>query len=187
MSFNENMFDSISQDVGTVVAANKSKMQIKGRGTATLRPACSPSVVKVNDVKLIPDLSVNLLSVGCIVKQGHTVEFNSKCVKIVNSKKEVIATGTNVDGLFKLDTKPLKNVALACSSKCSKELWHRRMGHLNNESLDKLCSGLATGIHFTNRIEKDCKVCVIGKQKRLAFNKCGNRANDLLELVHTDI
>lgn len=54
--------------------ANKGEMKVVAEGTAALYPTCG-SKIDVNAVQLIPELAVNLLSVGKIVGNGHTVVF----------------------------------------------------------------------------------------------------------------
>lgn len=69
------------------------------------------------------------------------------------------------------------------------ELWNRRMGHLNYSYLNNL-KGLVTGLHFKEiNHQLNCIPCLKGKQTRKPFKrlKRANRANDILELVHSDV
>lgn len=66
-------------------------------------------------------------------------------------------------------------------------MWHERLGHLDPQSVNKLKNGLAIGVKFDGNKEDDCKVCCLGKQTRLKFNKTGSCASELLEVVHTDL
>lgn len=68
-------------------------------------------------------------------------------------------------------------------------LWHRRLGHLNYESLKLLYQKKM--VYGLPRIEEKsgvCEGCVFGKHHRKPFPKEGAwRAKQVLELVHTDV
>ena len=70
--------ENLSEANGSIYAANKSVMKIVAEGSTKLQPICNPDVIEVQNVELIPELAVNLLSVGKIVDQGHTVTFKKK-------------------------------------------------------------------------------------------------------------
>ena len=183
---NRALLHGIEGTKGSVRAANNSEMTIEGTGKAVLHPKCKKGdSIEVKEVHYLPDLSTNLLSVNQMVKKGYKVNFCNRGVKVYNRNGELVATGNHEDDLFKLDEMKLK--ALACSNSISEyELWHKRMGHLNKQSLKALQQGLATGIKFPNLKESDCKTCCLGKQSRLPFSKEGSRATQILEVVHSD-
>lgn len=117
---NEAMLTNVREATGSIYAANKGVMKIVAEGSAKLQPMCNPDVIEVKNVELIPELAVNLLSVGKIVDQGHVVTFTKTGCKVVNPDGRVIATGNRSDGLFKLDQKP--RTALACAPHASADL-----------------------------------------------------------------
>ncbi|XP_040164860.1 uncharacterized protein LOC120901222 [Anopheles arabiensis] len=88
---------------GTVVAANGENMQITAKGSCVLKPSCQKGEIPVDDVQLIPNLSVNLLSVNQIVKKGYSVTFTNEGCEVVNRNGDIIATGSHDNDLFKLD------------------------------------------------------------------------------------
>ncbi|KAG5867482.1 hypothetical protein JTB14_000231 [Gonioctena quinquepunctata] len=59
-----------------------------------------------------------------------------------------------------------------------KNLWHRRLGHVNRYSLRQL------GLPFSNVI---CNTCVEGKCTRKPFYKCEKKTTEIGELIHSDI
>lgn len=175
---------------GTVVAANRGAMKIVAKGSMKLSPKCCPDEppIAVGEVQVIPELSTNLLSVNQIVQRGHTVTFTKEGVQVVNPKGDLIATGSRKRDLFKLDLLE-SSKALACASNDSADLWHRRLGHINYDSLQRMKRGLVSGIEYVEppKSNDKCRICAIGKQTRLPFSKSGSRASDLLEVVHSDI
>ena len=181
--------DNLENYSGTVVAANRGAMHVVAKGSMKLWTTVSPNdkPIEVNDVRVIPDLSTNLLSVSQIVKRGSTVTFDKDGVKVINAAGAIVATGSMVKDIFRLNQATPKPQALAVSTTESLELWHKRMGHLNFDSVRRLKNGLVSGVHYNEAAVEKCKVCAMGKQTRLPFSKAGSRASDLLELVHSDI
>ena len=78
--------------------------------------------------------------------------------------------------------------ALNASCPVNINLWHRRMGHLNLDSVHRLKRGLVSGVHFGDSVmDARCSTCAKGKQTRLPFNKESSRASEILEVVHSDV
>ena len=65
-------------------------------------------------------------------------------------------------------------------------LWHKRLGYLNEGSLKKL-KLIASGIDFKEASLPNCVSCVERKQARRPFPSSTSKAEELLELVHTDL
>ena len=90
------------------------------------------------NVKLVPQLSTNLLSIFQIANQGYKVEFyNDKClVKDVNKNYEVTAIGKVENGLYKFqEFIGNKDVCAIAKYDDVRKLWHERIGHVNYNSL----------------------------------------------------
>uniref|UniRef100_W4VRQ4 Putative retrovirus-related pol polyprotein from transposon tnt n=1 Tax=Corethrella appendiculata TaxID=1370023 RepID=W4VRQ4_9DIPT len=173
---------------GSVMAADGVKMEISEAGSTEIKSNCSSEIITVENVNCIPELAVNLLSVSEIVKKGNTVIFKNQGAEIYNPKDELILTAHHSDGLFKVEQSCQSAHFTDGSNISSYELWHRRMGHINRNSLEALRNNLADGITFSNqRSPDDCKTCSLGKQFRLKFNNSGSRAGEILEIVHSDI
>lgn len=137
--------------------------------------------VTLKNVQYIPDLCVNLLSVSQMVKIGNTVVFNNDGCIIYNEKREVIATGEHVNDMFKMNI--MMNES-ACASTMKTEddyaLWHRRLGHINFNSLKSALNiKVPTGLK--------CTVCIKGKHARDPFKETGSRAAKPLEIIHSDV
>lgn len=165
----------------------------------------------ISNVTYVPNLSANLLSVGKIAQRDQVLVFDKKGCTIYNAKDisvkgTVTGTGTLTDGLYKLDTVsiPSCNKALVnmnCDKNCNEVamsvvnkiepqlLWHKRLGHLNSESMRLLKNKLATGIQYLNEDFKKCLPCVKGKMTRRTFSSLGpcSRASAKLELFHSDV
>ncbi|CAA9994150.1 unnamed protein product [Nesidiocoris tenuis] len=184
-----------------VVVANDEKLTCQGTGDVkiTLQGGTSKTL---QDVMIVPQLAANLLSVSKIVEKGLTVVFSKDGCKVLDHcsvKGDTVATASKFGGVFRLNLETgfigrkqkiedLKS-AEAPKAMLSHELWHKRLGHLNRNCMDKLQS-LVTGVKFSKPKEsRPCVQCLEGKQSRKPFNKKkrGSRAERKLDLVHSDI
>lgn len=172
----------------SITAANKERMTSDTVGDISLSVTTSgnnPSEVNVNNVYYVPDLEINLLSVSQIVSKGHRVVFNSNGAKIFNSQRKLIASASLVNSLFKLDVPTRTTFAL--STKCDMTLWHRRMAHLNYDSLCKLGTISNAFNPSGQKPSTVCDICMLGKSHRLPFPKSDTTTEQCLQLVHSDL
>ena len=67
-----------------------------------------------------------------------------------------------------------------------KYLWHLRLGHIAEDRVNKLKKfGLLSPLTFESY--SICESCLQGKMTKFSFVGHGERATDLLALVHTDV
>ena len=65
-------------------------------------------------------------------------------------------------------------------------MWHLRLGHINSNRIQRLVSdGLISPLDLKNL--PVCESCLEGKMTKRPFKGKGNRATQLLELIHTDV
>lgn len=135
--------------------------------------------VTLTEVQYIPNLCVNLLSVSQIVKRKYTVVFDINGCKILNENGDLMAEGKLINDMFRIKIKTSES---ACSvKKCDDSfLWHRRLAHCNFNTLKKV-------LNIPIKGELKCDTCAQGKHARSPFSEKGDRANKLLELIHSDV
>ena len=64
--------------------------------------------------------------------------------------------------------------------------WHCRLGHVNEKRIARLHKdGLLDSFEFDSF--ENCESCLLGKMTKAPFSKVGERSNDLLELIHSDV
>ena len=92
----------------------------------------------------------------------------------------------NVNGLLNLDHSDthIHNIdAKRCKvdNDSAKYLWHCHLGHIGVKRMKKL--------HTDGLLESlgTCKPCLLGKMTKTLFSGTMERANDLLEIIHTDV
>ena len=68
-------------------------------------------------------------------------------------------------------------------------LWHRRFGHLNEQSMQKLVrEGLVDQLDYnTSREIGICEACIGGKQCKSSFEQSRTATSMPLKLVHSDV
>lgn len=180
-------------DVPHIRAANNQLMKVDciGAMNFSVKTEGICKEFRVKEVLCVPDLTANLLSVSQITLMGNRVIFHSRGCEIRNAKDELLATASCVDGLFKLDgfrSSSIERALAVASSNESKELWHRRLGHLNEADLERMRKGGVDGISYADtRGSLACVACCRGKQARKPFKRSSSKTKQLLELVHGDL
>lgn len=170
-----------------IVVANDSKVQVTCFGDVKIT-TCANNCnydVTVEEVMCVPSLTTNLLSVSQLINKGNKVSFRESGCDIYNRMGNLVATGTLVNGVYKLNTP----VHLSAAAVVSNEMWHRRLGHVNSTYLNKMQNAVE-GLSIEEKADiskNSCITCCKGKQSRLPFPSNGNRSTQLLNVVHTDV
>lgn len=170
-----------------ILVANQSSVPVLSCGNVKIQTSTQECIydIIVERVLCVPSLRTNLLSVSQLISQGNKVHFTSKGCEILNKQNVLVATASLSNGVYKLDI-PTCLLAAAVESP---EVWHRRLGHVNSQNLNKMQTAVE-GVVFDNKAsisKMNCVVCCEGKQSRLPFAHEGNRSTELLNVVHCDI
>lgn len=172
-----------SPRVKKVTVANNQTLMIDSVGDvkqSVIKEQCLGEVT-LKDVQFIPGICVNLLSVSKIVKNSdREVRFDKTGCKILDKNKKIIAMGTLINDMFKLNTVSRAYACSAISNQDNIVLWHRRLAHASVSKLNLL-------LNLKKQKKIECVICAKGKHARHAFNIPGQRAADLLDLVHSDV
>lgn len=187
MSNRKDWFDSMSSHIIPIQVANKNQILSEGKGTVNIN--ISDNVHKISDVLYVPRLATSLLSVSSLTTKGYDVLFTSKGATITLAggcqlTGQVIATGSNYKGMYKLDVD--KSHALYTPTKESPLLWHRRLGHLNANTMQLLKSKLV-GIDFSGKFTEKCVPCLQGKLAKKPFKSSCSKSSKVLQLIHSDL
>ena len=182
---------SYSQTMKEIIAANQSAMPVLCTGDVniiTVTPDCKYEVT-LKEVLCVPKLTTNLISISQLIKNGNSVEFKDNSCCVYNQKKDLVAVAIQIDGVYKLRLEN-QQCLFTSTSVVSDVTWHRRMGHLNVNDLNKMRDGAVTGVSYTDnsRIDKStCTICCEGKQSRLPFAQSATRSSKPLDLIHADV
>jgi len=157
----------------------------------------------VPNVSFVPQLSMNLLSVGQLTDHNCFVGFDdSSCFIQDRRTGAVLGTGHRRRGshsLYVLDTLRLPHstahvspaAAAASSSSTSPSTssfakWHHRLGHLCGSRLSTLINKGCLG---PTSIESSfqCKGCKLGKQLQLPYSTSTSHSARPFDIIHSDV
>ncbi|XP_076894922.1 uncharacterized protein LOC143547361 [Bidens hawaiensis] len=135
--------------------------------------------VILNDVFVVPEYNVNLLSVYKIACDNKlSVTFSEHNCYIQDSlTKRILVTGNHIDGLYFCDdaTKPVK---VCFNSVDQVNLWHARLGHPAFQVLDVLKNDLQIKDHIDSY---PCEICHLAKQHLESFPLSDHKTSELGE------
>ena len=151
----------------------------------------------LKDYLYVPNVRMNLTSTTYLGRHGYYVIWKDNIV--LKKDKVFICSGNIVDGLYILtpDKHELYNSELDNNShvKSLKRkfpstndayLCHLHLGHINSNRIQRLMkNGLIEPLDFDGF--PVCESWLKGKMTKRPFNAKGERAQELLELVHTNV
>ncbi|KAK3029181.1 hypothetical protein RJ639_038733 [Escallonia herrerae] len=168
---------------GTVLMGNDAVCEVLGRGTIKIK-MFDGIVRTLGDVRYIPDLKKNLISLGTLDSIDCSISIKGGVMK-VSKAAMVIMKGQKTGNLYKLMGKTVIGGASvsthASSSNDNSELWHKRLGHLSEGGMLELHkSKLLQGVKSCKL--DFCKFCVFGKHKRVSFKAASHTSKEVLEI-----
>ncbi|KAK2996986.1 hypothetical protein RJ639_025946 [Escallonia herrerae] len=177
--------DYVHGDYGHVTVGNGYRCTIVGKGKVEIKLSNGGTPV-LKEIRHIPELQKNLISVSGLDREGYFVAFDEKQWKVTKGSM-VVARGERVGTLYTLSSTHNHSISLAFIENQRTTLWHHRLGHLSESGMKILHSKNA--LPGMKNIQLDfCEGCVYGKQKRVSFRRDGKEKKiERLELVHTDI
>src|SRR3954471_17590873 len=149
-------------------------------------------VLILNKCYYVPVLSVNIVSGSCFRRDHYS--FESDTIGCAIYKDDVFYVhAPEKNGLFILnldcDILHIDNVEakrLKPSGEEHMTMWHCRLGHIGEKHIKKLHDdGLLDSLDFGSL--DTCEPCLMGKMTRTPFNGTMEHAEDLLEIIHSDV
>jgi hypothetical protein len=167
---------------------NDARSKTIGRGTIKVR--MFDKIVKIlTNVKYVPDLKKNLISLGTLDSLGYGYLAKNRVIKMTKGAM-MIMKGNKIGNLYKLlEDTVTGGAAMSTSAKPSDDniiLWHMRLGHLGKRSMFELHKmNLWKGV-------KSCKLgfykyCLYGKQRRVSFKVSSHTSKGVLDYVHSNV
>ncbi|CAM8920862.1 unnamed protein product [Rhodiola kirilowii] len=160
------------------------KGQVIGCGTLKV-----PDLPILKDTLLIKGLKVNLISISQLCDGGYHAQFTHDSCQVMDKEGGTLMKGSRAPNNCYLIGSAGTVAASACLTSQTDEmtLWHRRLGHLNLNTLKKLSSTrLIRGMPIvTGDIDVICGECQIGKQTKASHpNTLQISTSRPLELIH---
>ncbi|XP_039133207.1 uncharacterized protein LOC120270254 [Dioscorea cayenensis subsp. rotundata] len=120
-------------------------------------------------VRLGDDKEMVVLGVGTVT--GYSVLFreNECIIKDGRSGESVVVIPKLSNNMFPVDLSRIERLNLAVSKDTLSELWHRRFGHMNYRSLEKLAR--EKGVHGLPKLKlvSQCEECASCKHAKGSF------------------
>ena len=141
MSNNRALFSELGELPSSekVTLGDGHSLEAKGEGTVNLEmllPDGNNRRCALQKVLYVPKLAYNLISVSKATHSGKFVKFDSKGCEFLNSNNEITAFAIRQGSLFYLQV--TRETVCAAQKGNRERLWHRRYGHLNEQSLKQL-------------------------------------------------
>ncbi|KAK9053912.1 hypothetical protein SSX86_024987 [Deinandra increscens subsp. villosa] len=122
------------RDLGSVKLGDSRPCRITGIGTVEVRLS-NGSTLLLEEVRYIPELTRNLISLCTFEKHGYAVSLKNGRAKVVKGSR-VILTGTRCkNNIYELDLKVEHGISCVVTSsiKVDVKLWHNRLGHIRDQ------------------------------------------------------
>ena len=181
-------FNFIELDGGVVYLADNQPCKIAGIGSISLKNHDGSTRV-LTDVRYIPKLEMNLISLGILESKGFTIIMQNGILKVVSGAL-VVMKGIRRNNLYLYQGSTIVGTTAAISEADKvvemSRLWHMRLGHAEEKSLQTLAvQGLLKGAK-TCKLDF-CEQCVMGKQKRVKFGTAIHNTEGILDYIHIDV
>lgn len=157
--------------------------------TGTIR--LSDSLI-LSNVLHVPDFHFNLISVSCLVRSSSCSAhfYPNGCFLQDLSQGSMIGRGELHHNLYILSRPTLSTsspVVSFCGSVLSDDrLWHLRLGHPSSAVLHKLHHAIPS-LKSSAPDSSPCHICLLAKQRRLAYVSNNNLSLHSFDLVHLDV
>lgn len=153
-------------DHGTVKMGNTIFSSIADIGDVHLKTNVGCTLV-LKDVRHVPELRLNLISVRALDAQGYDSQFKNGTWKLLKGAM-VVARGQLYGTLYKSHAKLLQPSLNAVEEEISPNLWHRRLGHMSEKGLATLAKKESISIAKDVALDP-CEYCLFGKQHRVSL------------------
>src|SRR3954471_23054695 len=187
MTPNKDLFEELcDQDGGSVLLGNNKACKIAGVGSVRLK-LHDESIRLLTEVRYVPNLKRNLLSLGEFDKNGYVFQGEKSILRVMKGSKEVLR-GVKKQGLYTLEAEVVSGSTNVASTKplSKTEIWHMRLGHVSERGLVELGKQNLLGGDKIEKL-KFCEPCVFGKSCRVKFNKGKQRTHGSLDYIHADL
>ncbi|GJZ47598.1 retrotransposon protein, putative, ty1-copia subclass [Tanacetum coccineum] len=163
------LFDFLECDGGSVQLGDNMECKIRGIGKVRIQLKDGSSFV-LRNVRYIPELKRNLISLGTLKKEGYTKKLQSRKVKVINGSR-VILSGIRRDNcVYSLDGHAMVSELNASVEEKDSlaQVWHKRLGHISKAGLQVLEKQGLFGKKSLGKLWF-CENCVLGKSHRVSF------------------
>lgn len=173
-----------AKKAGSVLLGDDYECNIEGIGDIRLK--LHDGVVRLlTNVRYIPKLKRNLISLGVLDGSGHKYSSENGVLSITKHGITVMK-GVKENGLYYLVGDTVSGESAHVSAQDNTQLWHARMGHLSEKGLRQLSKqNLLGGDQITHL--QFCENCVLGKSHKVGFDTAKHTTQAPLDYLHSDL
>ena len=177
-------FTSYVATKGHVRLGNEQTCEILRVGDVQLEFQSGTSFM-LRNVKHVPSITKSLISTGVYDDAGYITVFGNNTWKISKGSMTV-AHGVKPGSLYMLYVSGVNHNVFNIIERPNVSLWHRRLGHMSKKGMEILSrSDYLPGFSFHDF--EFCEHCLYGKQTQEPHKHRGNRKDQRLALVHSDL
>jgi len=150
-------------------------------------------VLVLDNCYYVPEFISNVISISMLDKRGFRITFNNNICSIYHND-DLYANGCLQRDIYVLPNVTYNSI-LHVSSGFKRQrdnqlnktyLWHCRLGHISEKRINKLHKeGYLDNYDYESY--ETCESCLKGKMTKSPFIGSGERASELLGLIHTDV
>ncbi|GKB47535.1 retrotransposon protein, putative, ty1-copia subclass [Tanacetum coccineum] len=181
------LFDFLECDGGSVQLGNNRECKIRGIGNVRVQLKDGSSFV-LHNVRHIPKLKRNLISLGTLIQEGYTVKLQSGKVKVINGSR-VILSGIRMDNcVYSLDGHAMAGELNASVEEKDSlaQVWHKILRHMSEARLQVLEKQGLFGKKSLGKLDF-YENCVPGKSHRVSFGVGRHTTQGVIDYVHSDL
>lgn len=170
----------------TVTVANGGQIPIFQKGSFSFPSSSRP--LNLTSVLVTPSIIKNLVSVRkCTKDNACSIEFdlNGFSVKDLRTQRTLLRSDNTGDLYHVFPTNKLSSQHSALLTATS-TIWHRRLSHLNNQTLKSLLSSNALRCNKQDHTSV-CDACQLDKQIKLSFHSSDSTVTAPFDIVHSDL
>lgn len=181
MTYDKSLFINFSaQKGGKIRIADGSFINVEGVGTIKVfvKTKENPLQIVLKDVKFVPTVQANLLSVNRLTNDGYSILFNkdSANIKIQN---DFFTLANFFKGSY-IVTEDDRPQAFLCIDE-----WHKLLAHRNLRDIKRQQS---FGLKITKcNCNHECESCKLGKLCELPYPKMSEKPARPLDIISADI
>ena len=147
------------------------------------------STVELVDYHYCPSFIMSIISEGLLASCGCELRMKGDVCQVIMNNSMIIKAKLN-NGIYVL-SQPVSVMYTSSKHPRLKNisnlyLWHCRLGHVNQSGINKMRGEGLLEVSDSDSLPT-CESCLLGKMTKSPFTKKGERATELLSLIHTDV
>ncbi|GJY59855.1 retrovirus-related pol polyprotein from transposon TNT 1-94 [Tanacetum coccineum] len=172
---------------GTVLLGDNRACGIIGTKKVRVQMKDGSSFVLEN-VRYIPELKRNLISLGTLDREGYTVKLQNGRVKVIKGSLMVLSGTMKGNCMYSLDGWAESGEASVGiqENESLVQVWHKLLGHISEVGLHELEKREVLGNKGLGKLEF-CENCVLGKSTRVSFGRGQHTTERVIDYVHADL